>query len=275
MSTLKTIDRLPFEDLLGMSGGYVLDFSDATFASFFAESVGRDIHDKKYTTQGNSKSKKLRAFLDIESDAVVGKVLRELVELWEYKNLNPSTSERATAKRCREIVARLLGEPVSSELTEDQFLGHDFSDVSIAKVPIEASLIPILETRFQEAVQTLNARCPLSTVFMCGSVLEGLLLGLALANPQSFNRAVVAPKDKAGKNKQLHEWTLAQMIDVASELGYLKPDVKKFGHALRDFRNYIHPYQQMSSQFAPDEHTARICIQVLRAAIASLGGDRE
>ena len=38
----------------------------------------------------------------------------------------------------------------------------------------------------------------------------------------------------------------------------------------RGFRNYIHPYQQQASNFAPDEHTARICLQVLKAAIAQL-----
>jgi hypothetical protein len=47
-------------------------------------------------------------------------------------------------------------------------------------------------------------------------------------------------------------------------------DVKKFSHALRDFRNYIHPYEQMASRFNPDAHTAQICFQVLRAAISAL-----
>lgn len=277
MSSLKTIDRQPFEDLLGMSSGYVLDFTDATFASFFAESVRRNIHDEPYTKYGGSKAKKLRAFWDIESDAIVGKTLGELVDLWEYKNPDASTKDKATAKRCRDIIARLLGKPAGAaqELTEEQFLRRDFSDVSIGKVPIEASLLPILDARFHEAVRALNARCPLSTIFLCGSVLEGLLLGMALANPRLFNQAASAPKDNAGKNKQFPDWTLAQMIDVSCELGYLKLDVKKFGHALRDFRNYIHPYQQMTSRFAPDEHTAAICIQVLRAAIASLGGSRK
>ncbi len=277
MSNLKTIDRQPFEDLLGMSGGYVLDFTDATFASFFAESVRCNIHDGKYQTYGTSKAKKLRAFWDVETDAVVGKTLGELVDLWEYKNPNATAKDKVTAKRCREIVARLRGKAgsPSPDLTEEQFLRCDFSDVSIGNVPIEASLIPILESRYQEAVRSLNARCPLSTIFMCGSVLEGLLLGMALANPKGFNQAGAAPKDKFGNTKQFPEWTLAQMIDASCELGYLKVDVKKFGHALRDFRNYIHPYQQMSSLFAPDEHTAAICIQVLRAAIASLGGGRK
>lgn len=275
MSSLKMIERQPFEDLLGMSGGYVLDFTDATFASFFAESVNRRIHDDRYTANGSSKAKKLRAFWELESDGVVGKTLQELVDLWEYKNPDATAKDKATAKRCRDIIARLLGKPTSHELTEELFLTRNFSDVSISRVPIEASLISILESRFQEALRSLNACCPLSTIFMCGSVLEGLLLGMALANKKAFNQAAAAPKDKDGRCKQFHDWTLAQMIDVSCELEYLGLDIKKFGHALRDFRNYIHPYQQMCAQFAPDEHTAKICFQVLQAAIASLGGSRK
>ena len=96
-----------------------------------------------------------------------------------------------------------------------------------------------------------------------------------MQNPRSFNQAASAPKDKDGKVRPFQDWSLAQFIDAAHSLGLLKLDVKKFGHALRDFRNYIHPYQQMASGFAPDEHTAEICLQVLKAAIASLSGDRQ
>lgn len=51
------------------------------------------------------------------------------------------------------------------------------------------------------------------------------------------------------------------------EVVFLKEDVKKFSHTLRDFRNYIHPYQQMSIGFQPNEHTARICFQVLKTVL--------
>lgn len=60
---------------------------------------------------------------------------------------------------------------------------------------------------------------------------------------------------------------MSNFIDVSYEVGFLKEDVKKFSHSLRDFRNYIHPYQQMSIGFQPDEHTAKICFQVLKAAL--------
>ena len=280
MSNLKTIQRKPFEDLFDMQSGYVANYSNATFASFFAESTGTDIYHEKYGIYGNSKAKRLRAFWDAESDAVVGKVMAEMLELWSYENPEPSNAEKVTFKRCEDIVANLRGNQPqpnskSAEVTESQFMRFDFSDVKISDVPIEASLIPILESRFQEAVRAMNSACWLSTIFMCGSILEGMLLGMALANPRDFNQSASSPKDKEGKVRPFPEWSLAQLIDVSCQLGHLKIDIKKFSHGMRDFRNYIHPFQQMSSQFSPDEHTAQICMQVLRAAIASLCGARK
>ena len=58
----------------------------------------------------------------------------------------------------------------------------------------------------------------------------------------------------------------------ATDIGILKLDVKTFSHGLRGFRNYIHPYEQMVSGFTPDEHTAKVCFQVLKAALASRSG---
>jgi hypothetical protein len=34
-------------------------------------------------------------------------------------------------------------------------------------------------------------------------------------------------------------------------------------------------YQQMVSGFTPDEHTAKLCFQVLNAALASIAGERK
>ena len=61
---------------------------------------------------------------------------------------------------------------------------------------------------------------------------------------------------------------------MAHDIGLLKPDVQKFSHGLRDFRNYIHPYEQLTSGFTPDEHTAKVCLQVLKAALADMAGER-
>ena len=274
MSSLKMLERDCIEELFGMGSGYVMDFSNRTFSEFFRESARIDIYSDKYAANGASKAKRLRAFIELEADPLVGKTLSDLLEYWRYKIPQLNTKETALAERAKQVVERLVGKSVSPRDSGQDFLKQDFGPIAFQKIPNASPLVPILESRLSEAVRCLKADSPLAVIFHCGGILEGLLLGLASANPQQFNQAPNSPKDKAGNVKQLHEWTIAQFIDVSCELGYLKLDVKKFSHSLRDFRNYIHSYEQMSSRFNPDKHTAEVCLQVLRAAIASLSGER-
>ena len=50
-------------------------------------------------------------------------------------------------------------------------------------------------------------------------------------------------------------------------LQHTRRSAELFVQALRYFRNYVHPYEQMASGFAPRQQTAKICLQVLKAAI--------
>ncbi|NQV36960.1 MAG: hypothetical protein HQ509_03020 [Candidatus Marinimicrobia bacterium] len=159
-----------------------------------------------------------------------------------------------------------------SHLKEDEFLKYEFDDISLDKIGLDGTITEILNARFDEIKSCYSAEASLSVIFLSGSTLEGLLLGVALKHPKEFNQASYSPKSNDKKVKKLHEWTLSHLIDVAHEIGFLNLDVKKFSHILRDFRNYIHPYEQMSSNFSPDKHTAKICLQVLKAAIYQLQG---
>jgi len=157
------------------------------------------------------------------------------------------------------------------QLSEDKFLKHDFKDVNIEQIGLDSKINEILKLRLKEIENCINSNSPLAVIFLCGSTLEGLLLGVASKNMSEFNKSKAAPKDKDGKVKRLSEWTLNNLINVACEVGLLREDVKKYSHTLRDFRNYIHPYQQLNSRFNPDEHTAKISWQVLKTAIYQIG----
>jgi hypothetical protein len=160
------------------------------------------------------------------------------------------------------------------EYKEDNFLKKEFQEVSLDNLHLDFTITEIIRTRFNEIEKTLKADAPLSAIFLCGSSLEGILLGLASKFPKEFNIATSAPKDSNAKVKQFQNWTLSNFIDVAHEVGFLKEDVKKFSHSLRDFRNYIHPYEQMSSNFNPDKHTAKISWQVLKAAVFQISSKK-
>ena len=277
MSTLTEVDKRYLEKILGMEGGYLLDYNDMTFGQFFNRHR-IDIHGTKYQTYGTSKAKKMRAFWESEPDALVGKVLSEMLDVYETNcKLNNKGINTAILQESRQSVARLLGrsQSVPASKTGDDFLSREFTIPNIQNLPIEVSVVPIIESRLAEARKALGADAHLSVIFLCGSVLEAVLLGAAQKEPARFNQAAASPKGNDGKVKHFPEWSLAQLIDVACEIDLLKPDVKKFSHGLRDFRNYIHPYEQMVSRFTPDEHTAKLCFQVLKAALASVAGDRK
>ena len=275
MSSLTDIDKLYFEKILDMEGGYVLNFSDYSFGQFFARHK-INIHNQKYQTYGTSKAKKMRAFWEQESDRIVAKVLSEMLDLYEANcELTPLEPDSRILEKCRDIVSKLAGmQTTSIAIGEDSFLEQEFTIPNTDKLPVEAQVASIIDARLKEALIALQAGAHLSVIFLCGSVLEGVLLGVAQRNPEKFNRSPTSPKGDDGKVRPFYEWNLAQFIDTACDIQFLKPDVKKFSHGLRDFRNYIHPYEQMTSDFTPDEHTAKVCFQVLKAALASLAGER-
>lgn len=276
MSSLTDSEKRYLEKLLNMNTGYVLDYTDATFAEFFKRH-NIDIHSKKYQIYGTSKAKKLRAFWDQEPDAVVAPVLSEMLDFYTALcDLDGKKPDQFLLEKCQAIVARLSGRkgPATPVETVNAFLSQEFAVPNLHKLPLDKQVVKIIEARLEEAGKALRAGAFLSVIVLSGSILEGVLFGVAQHNPEKFNRSPISPKTPEGKVRPFHDWSLAQLIDVAHEVGLLSLDVKKFSHELREFRNFIHPYQQMRARFNPDQHTARLCFQVLIATLADLAGER-
>jgi hypothetical protein len=101
MSDLTPVEKRKLELFLGMETGWVLDFTNRTFAEFISHSSGRDIYDPQYNAASGSKAHRLRAFWQKEPNAVVGKLINDLLDYSE------DTGDRAQV--CRLIVGRLLG----------------------------------------------------------------------------------------------------------------------------------------------------------------------
>lgn len=84
MSSLRTIDLMVVDDLVDFirGRGYVLDFSDQSFAQFFATELDVDINDPTYAVNGGSKGKRLKCFLQKIDDRTA---LRTMKALWEVR----------------------------------------------------------------------------------------------------------------------------------------------------------------------------------------------
>lgn len=177
-------------------------------------------------------------------------------------------------KKVQFNVQDLYTPDIKKEITEDDFIKIKIDTLEINKLPIETALISIIKSRMEEIENCLRLNSPLATIFLCGSVLEGILYAVAVQNMREFNSAKSSPKSKDGKVKSFNEWGLRDYIDVSKELGYIDEDVKKFSHVVQDFRNYIHPYAQLQSQFNPSLETAKLCVQVVKIAINQIGNKK-
>ncbi|MCE5181378.1 MAG: restriction endonuclease [Betaproteobacteria bacterium] len=82
MSNIRSIDMMFLDDIFDMGGGYVLNFSDRTFAQFFSEELNIDINDPVYARTGSSKGKRLRCFLQTVDKPTIVQTLKAL---WEYR----------------------------------------------------------------------------------------------------------------------------------------------------------------------------------------------
>lgn len=112
-------DKRVLEEFFGMGSGYVLNFSDRTFGEFVHEAVDIEIHSDEYSIHGLSKAKKLRAFWEIESDYLVGRLLNALIDYAQETARETTEEAKKLAERAREIASRLLaGGPSLDDLKQ-------------------------------------------------------------------------------------------------------------------------------------------------------------
>jgi hypothetical protein len=162
-------------------------------------------------------------------------------------------SDRATSRKTydsllKDLRAALIalrsegiGQPAKTTATSDHA-------PSFAPLISDPNMQTILSDRWNECIACISVNAALSATVMMGGLLEALLL--ARVNRES-NKAPIfqakgAPKDKNGQPRQLTEWALKNYIDVGHELGWITVSAKDVGEVLRDYRNYVHPFKQLS-----------------------------
>lgn len=79
---LKTSDMRFLDDIFESGGGYVLDFSNQTFAEFFEDELHINIDDPRWYGGGDSKGKRLRYFLRNNKPEII---VKTLLALWDYR----------------------------------------------------------------------------------------------------------------------------------------------------------------------------------------------
>jgi hypothetical protein len=212
---IDNLTRQKLEQLFEMSGGYVLDFSNASFASFVETALGFD----PYERYSGSKAVILRQIWLQEPMPDVAKLNLDLLEYWHLGKLAANEELTPFEERAYAELKSVFGrhtDPVSSASLE--FLAKDFGEVDLGALPSELTSQDIVHARLAEIDQCLAAEAPLAVIFLVGSTLEGLLMELAMAHPSEYTASEAAPRLR-GSTKPLDTWTLGELITVSRAVG--------------------------------------------------------
>lgn len=122
----------------------------------------------------------------------------------------------------------------------------------------QPDLRKIVERDYVEIQRCFVAQCWKSVIILAGGAIEAILTDLLLADETAAKAAPSAPQ-----KSDLTRWDLAELINVAVDLKLITPGVSKLSHPIREYRNLVHPGNEVRSglDFGPEE--ARIAIEVL------------
>lgn len=130
----------------------------------------------------------------------------------------------------------------------------------------------VLEEYYAQAINASNAEAHLGVIVACGSVVEGLLTWALLQREEAALKSSKAWQRQTREVRPLQEWGLSNLIDVSGELGLVGKTAKQASWALKDFRNFIHPYNVLRQSARPDAALAMSAMAALIEIRRSLEG---
>jgi hypothetical protein len=129
----------------------------------------------------------------------------------------------------------------------------------------DSSTRSILERDYRELQHAYVAKCWKSAIILAGGLLEAMLLDKLKANQ---NATLASPKSP--KNTDIDRWSLQNLITVATDLSFISSGADKLSHSVREYRNLVHPANEVRNNLKVQQEEARIALEVVRLVYRDL-----
>ncbi len=149
------------------------------------------------------------------------------------------------------VIGRLeveLDQPTDIPVTEKR----QFAFVS------NSDLRAIIERDYDEIQRAFISNCWKSVIILCGGIIEAILTDLLLSN-----KTIAIAAKSASKENDITRWDFAKLIDVSVELKLVSAGIQKLSHPLREYRNLVHPSNEIRNQLSFNAEEAKISVEVL------------
>jgi len=201
---------------------------------------------------------------------------RTLLALVNAIEMNAKVNHHMQQRPQYTLVAMEIFDAVKASLTGvhnslEHYLGEEAtSKPRTMSFVRDAKLRAIVERDFHELNQRVfPMECHKSVVILAGGILEAILFDLLTSDPGRNALALAstkAPKkNKSGTAvKDIEDWTLSDLIDVAFVLKFLPPEREaSIDHVLRDYRNFIHPLVEIKQRYSITRSEAMMAMGAL------------
>ena len=150
--------------------------------------------------------------------------------------------------------------PCLYEEREDRL--KPINEKSLFSFITDNKLRELIEKDWKEINSVFYAGAWKSCVLLCGSVLEGILINEL---SKVLQRANVEYQNQKKKNAPtLDRWDLIDLVDVANKLNVFSKRTFYLTHAIREFRNLIHPGKQLREHLEITEEQAHIVFNAIK-----------
>jgi hypothetical protein len=162
----------------------------------------------------------------------------------------------------RGYLALALGKLTAAIEVQDSTPVTEAREFSFIK---DGGLRKVIERDYTEIQKAYIGGCWKSVIILSGGAIEAVLLDLLLQNQRNTQAASKAPK-----NSDITRWDLSDLIKVSVELNLVSAGVEKLSHSVREYRNLIHPGNEVRNKLSFDAEEARIALEVLHIVYRDL-----
>lgn len=179
------------------------------------------------------------------------------------------------------IVTMVGGRPVLGNLGSD---GHDatFAEPPDLRRRLESLVgdqqtVEVLMGRLDETRVCVSGGAYRMATIGIGTFIEGLLLAILLEHDEDLRTKGFPdirrriPVEKRSPKRTSADWvSMELLIDTAFAKRWVQFDATVFAHAIRDFRNFIHPRKEIAEQPRFDADTVMLCWGPVQALMNDL-----
>jgi hypothetical protein len=215
----------------------------------------------------NFREQAARGILTVLADAgdgVVGEIERleaEFPDLGpplrakQLRNGGPESRAFFNLQALLAIVSVVLGR-LRAALEEDA--NTPVTEVKEFKFVRDSALRTILQRDYLEIQRAYVAQCWKSVIILAGGAIEAILLDLVLQNENRARASLKAPNQS-----DLTRWDLRDLIAVCVDLRLVSSGVERLSSPVREYRNLVHPGNELRSKLVFGAEEARIALEVL------------